>query len=439
MPHVIYLAIGFPPAAKSCSYRMKAVANAFARRGWDVTAVSLKDAAWEWETGLDLTLLEGLSPRVVREQVDLERADLDPDIRKYSRKRALDASGWLAEQWQLDEDVFPERYFGRWLGPLTDALKRVHASHPGDLLMVSPAPYVTLGAALEFCEGSDIPLAVDYRDGWSIDVIGGEEAFPPGSRAGVIERSVLQRASRAWFVNDAIKGFYSERFPDLRQRFRVVRNGYDSMSPPVIELRKPGPLRFGYLGNLSSKPPQVESLLKSWRIARLGSPLLADSTFEFLGHVGTQSSGMNANKRLIAQFGADGVSYGGPVAKGDVAASYRSWDVLVFPLIGGPYMTSGKVYEYMATGLPIASAHDPANGASEVLRDYPLWARNESLDPGDVAEALITAAEMVRCAPEQRVAARRHAETFERRRLTDPALADLIGTIPQAPRSAVRP
>ncbi|MDP3951123.1 MAG: glycosyltransferase [Microbacterium sp.] len=337
----------------------------------------------------------------------------------------------MAEQWQLDEEVFPERYFGRWLGPLVDALELVNASHPGDLLMVSPAPYVTLGAALKFCEDRDIPLAIDYRDGWSVDVIGGEEAFPPESRPGVIEGAVLDRALRAWFVNDAIKDFYAERFPELRGRFRVVRNGYDNMPPPLMEPRMPGPLRFGYLGNLSLRPPQVDSLLKSWRIARLGSPLLADSTFEFWGHVGNQSSGMNANQRLIAAFGADGVSYGGPVARVDVADSYRSWDVLVLPLIGGPFVTSGKVYEYMATGLPIVSAHDPANGAGEVLRGYPLWARNESLDPGDVADAFITAAEMVDCEPELRLAALRHAEQFDRHRLLEPRMTDLVKALEQ--------
>ena len=36
-PHAYYLAIGFPPAAKSCAYRMRETANQLYAEGWDVT------------------------------------------------------------------------------------------------------------------------------------------------------------------------------------------------------------------------------------------------------------------------------------------------------------------------------------------------------------------------------------------------------------------
>ena len=121
-PHLIYLAVGFPPAAKSSAYRMRAVANAFAGQGWDVTAVSLADESWFREMGLDPSLLEGLSPRIRRVGVDLARYDLATDIREYSEDQALHWDAWLADQIRLDQEVFPEDIFGRWLAPLEAAL-----------------------------------------------------------------------------------------------------------------------------------------------------------------------------------------------------------------------------------------------------------------------------------------------------------------------------
>lgn len=59
---MVYLAIGFPPAAKSCAYRMRETANQFAAAGWDVTAVTIADEAWEREYGLDHTLSQGWTP-----------------------------------------------------------------------------------------------------------------------------------------------------------------------------------------------------------------------------------------------------------------------------------------------------------------------------------------------------------------------------------------
>ena len=51
----------------------------------------------------------------------------------------------------------------------------------------NPAPYTTLAAAGPLHERG-VPFVVDYRDGWSIDVVNGVEAFGRRSRRGRIEQ-----------------------------------------------------------------------------------------------------------------------------------------------------------------------------------------------------------------------------------------------------------
>jgi hypothetical protein len=64
---------------------------------------------------------------------------------------------------------------------------------------------------------------------------------------------------------------------------------------------------------------------------------------------------------------ADGVRFGGPVRKSEVAGVYGKWDVIVFIATGGRYVTSGKVYEALASGLPVISAHEVEHDASHIL------------------------------------------------------------------------
>ena len=71
MPHVIYVAIGFPPAAKSSAHRMKATANLLCEQGCDVTVITIARDSWKHENGIDVTLSDGVHSRV--EVVELAR------------------------------------------------------------------------------------------------------------------------------------------------------------------------------------------------------------------------------------------------------------------------------------------------------------------------------------------------------------------------------
>jgi hypothetical protein len=128
----------------------------------------------------------------------------------------------------------------------------------------------------------------------------------------------------------------------------------------------------------------------------------------------------------LHRFAADGVTWGGPVPKAETAALYAGWDALVLCLVGGRYVTSGKVYDYVSTGLPIMSAHEPEHAAAEVMADYPLWVRNAGLTVPQLADAFIETAHLaVDSTDVDRKQAQMHAERFERYRQIEPAVARL--------------
>lgn len=409
---------------------MLATANQFAGQGWDVTVVTIEDEAWELDSGVDHTLSARVDPRVEVVKLPLRRRELETDIRSFSEERALNPAEWIKSLRERNSESFPEPTFGGWRRTLEDAVLRLHRERAADLLLASCVPYVNLAAAWRLWEEARVPYAVDYRDGWSVDVIEGDVAFGPDSEEGRWEERILGSAVSLWVVNDPIAEHYRDRYPQYADRVHVVRNGFDADSAPD-RTRRPDPetgLVFGYLGTANFPRSQLTAVLDAWRLARERDPLMARARFEFRGHIGSGARrGAGRHAELLRDAEADGVSYGGPVAKADVGATYAQWDALVFIITGGHYMTSGKVYEYMATGLPIVSAHVADHDASNVLKGHPLWTGARGLDQEAIAEAFIEAAHLaVEATEEQHEAASAHAERYRRELLMAPAVKHLI-------------
>ncbi|WP_035698484.1 glycosyltransferase [Glycomyces tenuis] len=430
---MIYLAVGFPPAAKSCAYRMRETANQFTAQGWDVTVVTVEDESWELESGIDHTLSEKVDPRVETVKLPLRREDLETDIRRYSEQRAISPAKWVKSLRERQQETFPEQNFGEWRGTFEDAVLRVHREKPADLLLATCVPYMNLAPAWRLWEEARVPYAVDFRDGWSIDVVDGREAFGPDSEEGRWEARVLGSAVSLWVVNDPIAEHYRARYPEIADRVHVVRNGYDVDSAPG-RTHNPDPesgLVFGYLGTVNFSKQHLEAVLEGWRAARGREPLLANARFEVRGHIGHGANrGSSPQAELLRDAEADGVSYGGPVAKADVASTYARWDAMVLILIGGRYVTSGKVYEYMATGLPIVSAHAIDHDASNVLEGHPLWTGARGIDWEAMADAFVEAAHLaVESTDEQHAEAMAHADRFTREIIMSAAVKNLVNEL----------
>ncbi|WP_404384251.1 glycosyl transferase [Knoellia locipacati] len=418
-PHLLYLAWGFPPAAKSCTYRLLATANLFNRHGWDVTVVTLTEEAWRREHGLDPSLSALVDPEIEVVRLPLMREDLETDIRSYSKERAQRPLSWLKRHRREDEESFPEPVFGRWHDELVSRVREVHDAHPADLVLTTAAPYTFFAPALDLHRRDGVPFVLDYRDAWAIDILNDVPAFEPDSRKGRIEAELMESMHEAWFVNTPIRDAYAGLYPTRADDLHVVRNGSDLDDLERPAPRSPDPetgLTFGYLGTITFGADLTRAVCEGWRLARRDDPVLARSRLEFRGHVGAGSArGSNAHARIIDEFADDGVSLAGPVPKAETPTVYAGWDALVLCLVGGRYVTSGKVYDYVATGLPIVSAHAADHAAVEILRDYPLWQPNDDLTPEALARAFVAGAgRALSATPEERAAAAAYARRYER-------------------------
>jgi glycosyltransferase involved in cell wall biosynthesis len=417
-PRVLYLAFYFPPTRASGVYRAVATANCFAERGWDVTVATAPREFFAEQLGSSDPSLE----TVIHPEVRVERIPLASHLpwerelrrigpfQRWTPTLANDAVAWLRRT-AVDET------YALWVPGVVARAVKLHARRRFDLVVATGNPFAAFYAAWLTGRLLRIPYVLDYRDAWTLELFSEKPGRPADDPVWRLEERILRGAAEAVFVNEPLRRWHQARYPFAAERMTVVPNGWDpQILAPASEhpaaRDEDTPVRFGYLGTITDQLP-LEEFFAGWELARR-HPVMADARLDLYGHLGFFP---HHAERLSARMplGRDGVEYRGPVAKAEVAAAYAGMDALVFLAGGARYVTSGKIFEYMATGRPVVSAHRPGIAAADVLAGYPLWFGGDGLDPAALSRALIGAAEAARKNdPDTAAAARAHAARYTR-------------------------
>jgi glycosyltransferase involved in cell wall biosynthesis len=404
-------------------HRALATANGLVDAGFDVTVLTCDRDTFFRFTRADPTLESLVHPDIDVVRVPFSWPIMERDIRRWDRARARDPLTWRERRPLEDRRHYPETGYGPWREPLVAAARQVHASRPVDVTVATANPNVDVEAAHRLFLDHGVPFVMDQRDAWVLDVF--QETVTDDPAVLALEAAYVRDAHETWLVNQPIRDWYADRYPDHADRIHVVANGFDEALAPAPRLAPPAagePLTFGYVGTITPAMPVTE-FLEGWALARADDPEIAAATADLWGYLGFFAGRTESHATLLDQYAGQGVSYRGPVAKTGVRATYESFDALLLILGTGRYVTSGKVFEYMASALPIVSVHHPDVDASRVLDGYPLWFRARSLDPADIAVALSEGAAAARTASaEARQACADFAATYDRRNQLGPRL-----------------
>jgi glycosyltransferase involved in cell wall biosynthesis len=417
-PRVAYLSFFFPPSRASGVFRARATANHLAEAGWDVTVFTApREFFVRHLAGAVDDSLEGtVDPRVRVRRAPVRAYGWETDVRRFGVLRRNFPTVCDQAYARLQRTVFPEHYLG-WAPGLLAAVLRAHVRAGFDVVLATGNPFVSFPVAWLLGRLLRRPYIVDYRDAWTFNQFTERVRFPEGGRVMGWEARVLRHAAEAAFVNDGMRRWHADRYPFAADRMTVVPNGWDPEVFARAEFRPPPPdrpLRFGYLGTVTSYLP-LDVLFAGWRSARAEHPALAGAELNIHGHLGFFPADAAALGERIAAEHASGVRYRGPFGKTEATAVYGDTDALVLCIPGGRYVTSGKVFEYMASGKPIVSVHEPELAATDVLDGYPLWSACERLDADSVARSFVAAAEAARGASRAGYdAAVRHAQRYAR-------------------------
>ncbi|WP_400994012.1 glycosyltransferase [Agromyces sp. GXQ0307] len=416
--HLLLTAWAFAPARTSGVYRAIGIANAFASAGWDVTVLTAPEKVFADEGIVDQSLSDLVADGVRILPVPFSSGVYSSDVAEWSWARARHPELWAGAR----SLRFPETGFGDWRRALSEAAAAVHRNRRVDLSLGTASPSVDFIPGWQLKRRHGVPYVMDYRDAWTIDVFSGRPNPRASPRALKWERTFLRDADQVWFVNEPIRDWHREKYPAFADRMKVVPNGFDivgGVTPavPFRPIETDRPLTFGYVGTINSGQFPTEALLAGWLRARERSRDIAEARIVLRGHLGRTGVADAALAAFLERAADHGIAYDGPVAKSDVAAAFSEFDGLVLALASGPGVTSGKVFEFAGTGLPVVSVHDPESAASTVMAGSPVWSPARSMSPDDVADAFIAGAAMIRAqTPRSRADAIRWGAGWERMR-----------------------
>lgn len=433
-PHLLYVAWGFPPSRGAGVYRALATANAFVAAGWNVTVLTANREIFEYQTGADTALEKKIDPRINVVRAPFSWVRGEPELANWSRARIESNLLWTYLRSLRDRTVFPEPVYGGWGPNLVKATKRIHREKPVNLVIGTANPNVDFVPGWYLSKTAGIPYVMDYRDAWHLDVFADTHTSRRGSRSVRKERQLLAGAAEVWFVNAPIRDWHKREYPEYGSTFKVVANAFEKDFADQFSGMSPRPGReqgliFGYLGTIYGPQPLEETLI-GWREARKKSPLMANARMVIRGRLGHYSEPDPKTQALLERFRQDGVTYEGSVSKTEVADVYRGFDALLLVLGGSKYVTSGKVFEYAATGLPIASLHHPETAATAILKGRKDWFPLTEVTVADVSRVLQATAECaVTRTSDDYKANQEWAQHLSREKQLQPRIEDLRGLV----------
>ena len=302
--------------------------------------------------------------------------------------------------------------------------------HGVSAVLASGPPFSVLVAGRHVAAALDVPLVADMRDGWRDNPAAWYPSPAARRRALRAELAVLAAADVVLAVSPRI----AVEAMELGGRdVRVLPNGFD---PDDVVPRRPqqgGPLRLVFMGKMYGRLTEPWDVFKALARVRSSHPGLA-VTLEIIGEAGGQIRSAAESAGLSATVDFSGylphAEAIGRVARADVAV------VIVADRPGAKAVLTGKLFEYLAIGMPILALVPPDGDAAQLMTSLDAGWVIRPHDVTAVADAIVRLALEKRDGTLHGGAPPEAIAKYERRALTGELAAVLSGvTAPPAGRS----
>lgn len=402
MKKVLILAYIFPPAAGSGVWRVLKFVKYLPSWGWQPIVVTPKDSHFPQT---DTALLDEIPGEVEVHRVSSieplrlytylkkkgeartlahaasSRPNSHPTLFTQTRSRLFRMARFLSHNL-----VFvPDDHIG-WVPFAVARGLSLIKKHDIDVVWATGDPFSTFVAGLLVSRLSGKPLVLDMRDPWVLD------PFFPEDHAWMLhrfwERRCLAHAQRVVFVGEGFSQKYSEHYKDMpAKKFTFITHGYDAEDFQGLVPCKSDRFTISHIGTLTSfRTPDV--FFRAVKTLLDENPELEERIrVRFVGAQG------NYAEEAASSPGLQKVVEVIPYVDHKASLQYMLDSdalLLLSQNVPDPKLTpiTGKVYEYLASGVPIL-ALTPEAGAASMIREARAGIVVDPDDPTAIKDALL--------------------------------------------------
>jgi glycosyltransferase involved in cell wall biosynthesis len=379
MKHLLIVAYYFPPIGGIASIRLARFAEILPELGWETTVLAPRDTPHAADgrlgfsesrvvrsTSIELSRLGriGMGARAGRGSVATDAATPRQRLRRFAHRYLF----------------FPDGQVGWYPGALL-AGRRVLRMQRFDAVLSSSDPITAHLIARRLARIAGIPWVAEFRDPW-VDLLPADA--PHRRRAAAVERALASAATRVAMPTRTWADHYGRLW---ERNVDVLPNGFDDCLTAAPTPESP---TLTHIGTYYPGRQRMTALWTAIARARDVDPRFAPR-IRFVGEIPNK-----LREELRSSGIGDLVDVTGFVPHDEAVRHMANSTALVASGIGGDSAAErgwvpAKLFEYLATDLPILFVGDPSTEAAQLVAGYPGGFVADPGDAGAVAEGLRSA------------------------------------------------
>ncbi|MCK5034611.1 MAG: glycosyltransferase [Candidatus Sabulitectum sp.] len=362
---LLIFSYAFAPDSLVGARRMSALSKEFSSNNIITDVITVKN---RYSSGLDDSVNSNHNI-ISRTKVFLpSTTDYRRDVYHRLKRRVLSL---------LRRALFKHDVWEGWKFFATRAGLRLTKQHRYDAIIVTGPPFSSFLAAEKVSDSSGVPLILDYRDPWT--------GYNWGNKARLkythVERRIISKAKAVVFCSTTMKSCFVKRFPEFANTpSAVITNGYYPFKGNRI-LAEENSINIAHSGTLYGERT-LTSLINPF--AKLSASYNKPLRVHHWGYIPNSESilfakaGLSKNLHLHSRVRHSDLM--GYLAGADVLFAQSGSDV--------SYALPYKIFDYMATGVPILALTPPGSELASFFERYAIGFTADLNEPESIATAL---------------------------------------------------